>query len=121
MLMFSVDFFLHFTLVIFHDNSTRQCRYRLPLAYIEQFRLLISPKHDDVKNRNKPAALCIVGSGTLTFKAKMAGLSHNAKRAWFVLVFDVIMRWVYCLPAILMLPEYGNTVHNILLRREIEF
>ena len=21
--------------------------------------------------------------------------SHNAKRAWFVLVFDVIMQWVY--------------------------
>ena len=23
--------------------------------------------------------------------------SHNAKRAWFVLVFDVIMQWIYCL------------------------
>jgi len=22
--------------------------------------------------------------------------SHNAKRGWFVLVFDVIMQWVYC-------------------------
>jgi len=41
-------------------------------------------------------------SGTLMFKVKMAGLSqycpsvdpsksHNAKRAWFVLVFDVIL------------------------------
>ena len=24
--------------------------------------------------------------------------SHNAKRAWFVLVFDVIMQWVYSRP-----------------------
>jgi hypothetical protein len=45
-------------------------------------------------------------SGTLTFKVKKAGLSryyrsadpyksHNAKRGWFILVFDVIMLQAY--------------------------
>ena len=46
-------------------------------------------------------------SGTLAFTVKMANYhgiiahrtppykSHNAKRAWFVLVFDVITQWVY--------------------------
>ena len=60
---------------------------------------------DDVKNQNKPDALCIVGfiGGSLSDNTVIIPMfrtpykSHNAKRVWFVLVFDVIMQLVMTL------------------------